>query len=805
MQLTTEYGYDAAGNRTSVINPENNAIYYDYDNSGRKVGEYFALSFTADPNDAVLSKAISYYATGKVKQVKQYDYDSTLLAQKDFEYDDHGRIDQVTEKIDGGTDAVTTYYYDDAGFDVNDLTYHIRITDAEDKDTCSALDAFGRRVETLYSSGDYEQSIYNGDGTLSSKVVWDDNDDKQWIDYDYDDYGRLETVTYPDDGYITYTYDGFGRKTQVSDDRNATDNIGGDGTISYEYDALGRVIKITDHDDWVTEYSYMSDGQKSQIKVLHPDDATVKYHVAYLYDKALRLEYVSEPLLGLSTPWIAGFGYDDNGNRESLTYYRDGTLGGNTTAMSYTYDEDNRLTTYSTTGGVTFSLSNTTVDGLGRLIEADETLTDPNDNTVTHALDYAYDMRSQLLSADITNIGGSTWSADYDYRKDGNIDSETVAGSSAEFDYDGDLMTDKGNDSLTWDLNGRMITGVTSSLTYNWDSKLQSGSAGGDSIDVKYAPGFDRVYKESTVSETTTKSKYIVDPTGDLSLILLEIDPDENDPNDAISKTYIYANSQVIAQHDGYYEDDIYFYLHDRLGSVRQVIDTSANVKNKYVYQPFGESFSSEQAENVSNDFMFTGQYFDSEIEQYYLRARQYEPILYRFTSRDPYEGTFEKPGELHRYLYCLNGPINAIDPSGEVLTMTLRVKEAKVKVGIAAAATILIYGEVYLHNMGLGLGCAMESAYSEIAYELASGKQAVLDYFAAAYAAEEVAGNLIPGSLKRSPSYYDELAGHTVKELGDLAKDKLNKELAQKAKKMLKLIRDKKRLLEKIRSKGGK
>ncbi len=106
-------------------------------------------------------------------------------------------------------------------------------------------------------------------------------------------------------------------------------------------------------------------------------------------------------------------------------------------------DDVRYLTAYSTTGGVTFSLSNTTVDGLGRLIEADETPTKPNSSTISHSHDYAYDMRSQLLSADITNIGGSTWSADYNYRKDGNIDDETVAGSSADFEYDGDLMAEK--------------------------------------------------------------------------------------------------------------------------------------------------------------------------------------------------------------------------------------------------------------------------------------------------------------------------------------------------------------------------
>ncbi len=66
-----------------------------------------------------------------------------------------------------------------------------------------------------------------------------------------------------------------------------------------------------------------------------------------------------------------------------------------------------------------------------------------------------------------------------------------------------------------------------------------------------------------------------------------------------------------------------YFCLHDRLGYVRQVIDNLAYVKNSYTYNPFGEGFDSEIRENVTNPFMFTGQYFDSEIEEYYLRPRR--------------------------------------------------------------------------------------------------------------------------------------------------------------------------------------
>jgi len=69
---------------------------------------------------------------------------------------------------------------------------------------------------------------------------------------------------------------------------------------------------------------------------------------------------------------------------------------------------------------------------------------------------------------------------------------------------------------------------------------------------------------------------------------------------------------------------------------VRLVIDDSGSVKNHYTYNPFGELFATETIENVSNPFKFTGQYYDSEIKEYYLHARQYNPHIARFTSRDP-------------------------------------------------------------------------------------------------------------------------------------------------------------------------
>ena len=117
----------------------------------------------------------------------------------------------------------------------------------------------------------------------------------------------------------------------------------------------------------------------------------------------------------------------------------------------------------------------------------------------------------------------------------------------------------------------------------------------------------------------------------------------------------------------------IVFYVHldicslktenHRLGSVRQIINTSANVVKYYTYEPFGEVL--EEDGTLTNDMMFTGQYFDTEIDQYYLRARQYDLHISRFTARDPIFGRYKEPLTLHKYLYCLNEPVNCIDPGG--------------------------------------------------------------------------------------------------------------------------------------------
>ena len=164
---------------------------------------------------------------------------------------------------------------------------------------------------------------------------------------------------------------------------------------------------------------------------------------------------------------------------------------------------------------------------------------------------------------------------------------------------------------------------------------------------------------------TDTIRKYPIDIAAKLPTILCEIDAG------SLTKSYIYSPAgQIICQRDGGQAADEYFYITDRLGSVRQVVDNAGSVVLNHTYSPFGQTL--EQNKDASyeysfNPFLFTGQWLDSELNQYYLRARMYDPVLGRFTSRDPVVGKRKNPLSLHPYLYCQNNPVSRIDPSGEI------------------------------------------------------------------------------------------------------------------------------------------
>ena len=102
----------------------------------------------------------------------------------------------------------------------------------------------------------------------------------------------------------------------------------------------------------------------------------------------------------------------------------------------------------------------------------------------------------------------------------------------------------------------------------------------------------------------------------------------------------------------------VYHYVSAEQGSITHVLSEDAEILNNYSYDAFGNII--QKTEKVENRFCYNGEMLDPVTQQYYLRARFYNPVIGRFTQEDTYYGD-----GLNLYQYCQANPVGYVDPSG--------------------------------------------------------------------------------------------------------------------------------------------
>jgi RHS repeat-associated protein len=120
---------------------------------------------------------------------------------------------------------------------------------------------------------------------------------------------------------------------------------------------------------------------------------------------------------------------------------------------------------------------------------------------------------------------------------------------------------------------------------------------------------------------------------------------------------YYSHGGQVIAMRNA---AGLHWMFGDHLGSASTVrTPAGTNVRQRYL--PFGRV---RGAAGLPTEYGFTGQRLDpSGLMDY--NARQYDPILGRFTSPDTIIPDAADPQSFNRYSYVNNNPVNFTDPTG--------------------------------------------------------------------------------------------------------------------------------------------
>ena len=691
--------YDRAG---FLVKEMNAADYLSADTDEERTGTYYTYDY--EGNVCSIRKTLRKEENGRVcYSLVTFGYDvmGRCIFQKRYldEQDRHsakGRVNRISYAYDRGgrlcrvtdsTGAVSEYTYNSRGqrtvvrnkiredvWQETGYTYSpcgniIKVAVSADENGCGRKYAFttytydgnGNITGIQLPSGDEIHREYDLCDRITAEHYREKNggiDNR--ITYHYDKNGNLTEVRYQNDYTITMRYDYRYYEGGLLKEKRASGRI----LTSYTYDAEGNKVSQKDLTGKETGYRYDFSGRLTAVTDMgqcNPDrlhfadaDASGRILAEYVYSAS------GNPVVKkIGGNITSTYGYDELLNIKALKtetekqtladnhYFYDGNSNqirkeGLEGTTGYAYDGRNRLTEISypsALGGYTEKLG---YDAAGNRIRRE---------TELEITTYRYDNcnRLQELRREYKNAEISTAQPQiirYTYDRQGNMLSE-------------------GEKKYSYDSFGRMVRAevpvehrVVSNKPDEHTGFSNAAQSTGETFGIQENSSATREFQVQINRYDGEGLRHEMEENGRLIKFLYNEDREvvaEETGNGTITR---YIRGLGIISSDSEEAKTYYHYVSDEQGSITHVLSEDAEILNHYSYDAFGNII--EKTEKVENRFCYNGEMLDPITQQYYLRARFYNPVIGRFTQEDTYYGD-----GLNLYQYCQANPVGYVDPSG--------------------------------------------------------------------------------------------------------------------------------------------
>jgi len=600
--MTWQYGYDAMGRPTTVVDPNGQTSYTYYDSLGRPIQTQQPAN-TGSSSPTVTGFA--YNANDSLTQVT----DPRNLATT---YSPNG-LGDVTAQTSPDT-GTSQYTYDLNG---NILTK----TDARGKLTQYSYDNLDRLKTITYATGTGTTFEYDGGSTPIPAVI-----------------GELTKIT-DESGQVTYSYDSLGRKTGKTQTTGAKTF-----TVGYTWgdtgSALDKLTAITYPSGARVNYSYDSYGDVSGITVNPPNANGVGTNTGSTLPMLSAITRNAESKL---TGWTwastktQAISYDANGQISAYNLGDPTTTGIRRTVVR---DSAGRITGYThvSNGTPVPALDQSFgYDNLNRLISA--TL----DST---AIQYSYDATGNRS----TKVIGATTYTNTISATSNKLTQTQDAGGAATVVHDaaGNITSD-GINTYTYSDRGRLatMTNAGGTATYSYNAlELRVAKIGPTALVPTGATYY--VYDE----EGQLLGEYDANSVPLYETIYL------SGPVGVIKQTGTAGASNIVV--------NLYNVSTDQVGAPRIITRQSdeAIVWRWDSAEPFGVAAPDQNPANLgtfSFNQRFPGQVFDAESGLLQNWNREYNSRLGRYMQSDP----IGLDGGINTFAYVDGDPLGTVDPEG--------------------------------------------------------------------------------------------------------------------------------------------